>query len=235
MHCGVIKLWRQKLWVELLTVTQIVWTRFFSVHTLNIPYQIEMVLAQLWYGLLLLSHKNHQHYHISYYLIFSLLGLPYIPAATDQMFLTSSCSTQLASFYKRIGWYTMTYPNPTSHQGYVEALSHMTASLRLPKSYWLFFAALLLWVCENAQLILCSLALYHIFCTTPVWSYAPLGSSWGDTMAQKLCCHVNMHMTSLDDKANVKNAKSLVWASLPQQPQEVSASLFSWVRCCWTK
>lgn len=74
---------------------------------------------------------------------------------------------QLGSFYKRTGSYPTAYPNPPSQQGYVEALSYMIASLRLQISYQLFFAALLLWVCENAQLILCCLTPCHYFCTTP--------------------------------------------------------------------
>lgn len=45
-----------------------------------------MVLAGLWSGLLLLSHRKHQHYHTSYHLIFSLLGLPYILMAQTKSF-----------------------------------------------------------------------------------------------------------------------------------------------------
>lgn len=107
--------------------------------------------------------------------------------------------SQLGSFYKRISWCIMTYPNPNSHQGYVEALSHTTASLRLQICYQPFFAVLL-WVCENAQLILCSLTTSPASLTFPGWSYPPLGSSCGDVTAQRLCCPVNIHITSLDHK-----------------------------------
>lgn len=96
---------------------------------------------------------------------------------------------ELCSFFKRIGWYVLTYPNPASHQGYVEALSHTIASLSLQISYQVFFAALLLWVCENAQLILCCLAPCHIFCTSPIpWLVLPTSRKflgWHDSPACK--------------------------------------------------
>lgn len=98
MHCRVVKSWRLNLWVDLLAVIQIVWTGFFSVCFFIIPHQIEMVMAGLWSALLLLPHRKHQYYHTSYHLIFSLLGPPYIPRATDWMLLASFSSVSWVHF-----------------------------------------------------------------------------------------------------------------------------------------
>lgn len=98
MHCRVVKSWRLNLWVHLLAVIQFAWTGFFAVCFFINPRQIEMVMAGLWFALLLLPHRKHRHYHTSYHLVFSLLGLPYIPRATDLMLLTSFSSVSWVPF-----------------------------------------------------------------------------------------------------------------------------------------
>lgn len=88
--------------------------------------------------------------------------------------------TELGSFYKRMGWYSLTYPHPASHQGYVEALSHMVANLRLQISYQILSAAL--WSYTLPHLLHLS---HSLVASTHHWE-----GPGGNMMAQKLCIYI---------------------------------------------